>query len=330
MPPRIAPPRALLLIGAALLGVTVGRPAEAEPSLADKAAAQSLFEDALQLMGAKRYAEACPKLEESERLDPALGTRFRLAECDESIGHTASAWAGYLEVADLARAAHQGDRESVARARAAALEPKLPRMKLLVAQPDTPGLEVSNGTKVMGRGQWGSPVPIDPGVYTVTATAPGKTAWRGSVTVSPDGTTVTLTVPVLADVPAPKAATAPVAGPPAAEGTGGVRAGWVAGIALIGAGGAAVVTSGVLGLVAKSNYDGAGANCGATTCNASGKATIDSARDLANAATAVFVVGVVAAAAGTVLVWTAPRAHGEPVSAALRLAPGALFVEGRF
>jgi hypothetical protein len=113
-------------VPSATLGLATN--AEATPTLADKATAQALFEDALQLMGAKRYREACPKLEESERLDPALGTRFRLSECDEAVGRLASAWAGFLEVADLAHGSGQTDRENVARARAASIEPKLSRV----------------------------------------------------------------------------------------------------------------------------------------------------------------------------------------------------------
>ena len=85
----------------------------------DKAAAQALFDEAIKLIGSRSYGEACPKLEESERLDPAMGTRFQLAQCYEAVGRTASAWAGFLELADLARAAGQEAREKTARQRAA-------------------------------------------------------------------------------------------------------------------------------------------------------------------------------------------------------------------
>ena len=310
--------------------------ASAVPSLAEKATAQALFEDGLQLMGAKRYTEACPKLEESERLDPALGTRFRLSECDEAIGRLASAWAGFLEVADLAHTAGQTDRETVARARAAALQPKLSRVKVEVMQPDTPGLEVAHESVIVGRGQWGTPVPIDPGTYTVTATAPGKRPWRGSVTIAEDGSTARLLVPALDDAPAETVQTvipltvgaAPAATPLDAHPGRTTR---IVGFTSIGAGAAGVIASGVMGLVAKGNYDGAGLHCAATTCDASGKATTDGARSLANAATAVFVVGAVAAVGGVVLVLAAPSgARGSSASATLGIGPGACMLEGTF
>jgi hypothetical protein len=331
---RLRSPLGRLLAPLVLLAaLSLATNAEATPTLADKATAQALFEDALQLMGAKRFREACPKLEESERLDPALGTRFRLSECEEAVGRLARAWAGFLEVADLAHGSGQTDRENVARARAASIEPKLSRVKVLVTTPDTPGLEVAHDHDIVGRGQWGTPVPIDPGTYTITATAPGKKPWRGSVTVAEDGTTASLTVPPLDDAAA-EVATHAAAVPlvvrtdgAAAHGMSGAR---IAGFTLIGVGVAGIATSGVLGLVAKGDYDGAGSNCGASTCNASGKATIDSARSLADAATVIFAVSAAAGVGGAILVWTAKSDAKPSASAALHLGPGSCVLEGTF
>ena len=63
---------------------TTSTPARADP--ATVARAQALFDEALALMKAGKYAEACPKLEESDQLDPGMGTEYRLAECYESDG----------------------------------------------------------------------------------------------------------------------------------------------------------------------------------------------------------------------------------------------------
>src|SRR5258706_9020963 len=99
------------------------RHARADASPADKATAQALFDQGKTLLSKGDVAGACPKFEESQRLDPGIGTQFNLATCYERAGRTASAWTLFLEVASAARAAHQPDREKLARSRAADLEP---------------------------------------------------------------------------------------------------------------------------------------------------------------------------------------------------------------
>jgi serine/threonine-protein kinase len=321
--------------------VTLGfaGPASAAPTLEDKAAAEALFEEALKLMEAKHFDEACPKLDASERLDPAVGTRYRLAECEEAIGKLASAWAGFIEVADLSHEAGQMDRENVARARAAAIEPKLSRVSVEVTEPNTPGLKLSNGKTPVRRGQWGTPVPVDPGPYTLVATAPGRKPWTGSVQVTGEGSTSKLLVPTLELAPvaegdaspttvpaAPPGSEAPVSASP--EQGGRWRTATIAGVGLIGAGSAGVVASLVMGLVAKGRYDGAA--CGAATCTAPGETSIDGARQLGDAATVVFIASAAVAAAGVVVVVATPSRTASSRGAELIVGPGQCFIRGSF
>src|SRR6185369_5679854 len=80
---------------------------------ADRAArAQGLYDAAAELIKAGKFAEACPKLEESQRLDPAMGTQFFLAGCYEKTGRPTSAWSLFLEVAAAAKAAGNTVREN--------------------------------------------------------------------------------------------------------------------------------------------------------------------------------------------------------------------------
>ena len=100
----------------AIAACTVCRPATAS----DPATATMLFNEARRLVAAGRYPDACPKFEESQRLDPGIGTQFNLADCYEHTQRIASAWALFLDVASAAGGTGQLARENVARRRAAA------------------------------------------------------------------------------------------------------------------------------------------------------------------------------------------------------------------
>src|SRR4051812_11324452 len=95
--------------------------ATAQAQSDDSAMAQSLFDQAKELMASGRPAEACPKFAESQRLDPRSGTLINLANCYEQTARLASAWSKYIEAATSAKASGNQEREAVARERAAAL-----------------------------------------------------------------------------------------------------------------------------------------------------------------------------------------------------------------
>jgi tetratricopeptide (TPR) repeat protein len=192
--------------------------AAAAVSAADSAAAQALFDDAKKLMAEGNHAAACPKLEESQRLDPGIGTLFNLANCYEQLGKAASAWSLFLEVAASARATGQSEREQVARERAAALAPKLAKIVIHVPHADkTPGVAIKRGDATVGKAAWGSAVPADAGAHTVTASAPGYRTWTSEVTISAGGELLEVTVPELEREPAAPASTEQVAEPSPAE-----------------------------------------------------------------------------------------------------------------
>jgi hypothetical protein len=148
------------------------------------------------LMQAERFAEACPKLEESLRLDHGMGTQFNLAHCWEKLGRSASAWALFLDVAAAARAGNQPQRETAARERATALEPKLTRLRIEVPTP-TPGMKVARDDQDVGRAAWGTAMPIDPGEHRLEVTALGRREWTHELDLPATAKTFSVTVPEL-------------------------------------------------------------------------------------------------------------------------------------
>lgn len=291
-----------LLAAAALAGLLAASPAGAADELEDKAAAQALFEEGKRLMTEGRYAEACARLEESQALDKGMGTQFHLASCYEATGRTASAWALFLEVAAAARAAGMQEREDLARRRAADLEPRLARLTIVAPDDPATGLVIERDGVPVGRGQWGTSVPVDPGEHTITAAAPGRKPWRTLVRV-PDESTV-IAVPELAAAPRPAAPREPPrpAPPPVRAAVHGLRPVQVAGLVGGGLGIAGLGAGAVLGLLAQSKLDASAEHCAGDLCKPAGAELRARALDLGNGATAAFIAGGALVAGGVTLI----------------------------
>lgn len=161
--------------------------------------AEELFRRAKALMAEKKDREACPLLEESERLDPQIGTLLNLAICHENMGRIASAWGEFKAVEQRA---NRNDRVKMAHDRAARLEARLSRLKI-VATEKPAGLVVKVDGETTGEPLWGG-VAVDPGTRTIEASAPGKVTATVKADVEGEGALVTVTVPRLEDQPAPK------------------------------------------------------------------------------------------------------------------------------
>jgi tetratricopeptide (TPR) repeat protein len=182
----------------------------------EMALAEALYRQARELMAAGNYAEACPKLKESYRIDPATGTLLNLASCHEAEGKFASAWLEYATAAVAARRDRRPDRVKYAEEHMQALEQKLSRLTLLVpAESDLPDLELKLDGVVIGRAARGVPTPVDPGEHVVEASAPGRETWRATVTIGAVADAQSVSVPVLpALAPAVEPAPLPAAASP--------------------------------------------------------------------------------------------------------------------
>jgi hypothetical protein len=179
---------------------------------ADSAAAQSLYDEGRRLLRQGRAIEACPKFEASQKLDPAPGTQFHLADCYEKTGRTASAWALFLEVAAQARTRVREEQEKIARDRAAALESKVSKLTFVWPRATRiPGLKVTrNGTEV-DQALFGTPVSVDPGLQRIVAEAPGYETATLELTIGEASDQQTVNIPALKKL-AGNAASEPLAG----------------------------------------------------------------------------------------------------------------------
>jgi serine/threonine-protein kinase len=198
------------------LGLGVAPSAFAQGSASSKAAAEALFDEGVKQMKAGQFAEACPKLEESQRIDPGVGTLLYLAECYEKSGRIASAWATFREAASLAGASGQVERERTARDRAQKIEAQLSYITV-VAAPETKalrGLTIVVGPNTLGSGLVGTPTPIDPGEQRIEVSAPGREPFVTTVKVE-TARRYEVNVPALREQPQAAPATQQAEPPPA-------------------------------------------------------------------------------------------------------------------
>jgi hypothetical protein len=306
----------------------------------ETAAAETLFNDGRALLAQGRYAEACAKLTESERLDAAVGTLLNLGDCYEKMGRIATAWAVFRQAAGMALTGKQPARQKIADGRVAALEPKIPKLALVVTHP-TPGLEVRRDGTLLGAAEWSASSPsalaMDPGDHEIVVSAPGKKAWSTKVTLAADGQTTSLELPALeADELAERAPLKPQESGVSLEAvtTHDRDVQRVIAIVTGGVGAVSVLVGVSLGAHALTLNGDAKSECPTnSTCTAQGASDADGAVKSGTVSTILISAGAALVAGGVVLFLTAPQPKHE-TRAKLRvvpiLAPGAIGLSGSF
>ena len=287
-----------------------------------QAASEALFEEGVALADAGRYREACAKFEASQELDAAVGTLLRLADCYEKTGRLASAWARFREARSLAQAQAMPDRERMASQRAVALDAKIQRLTITVAEPVPNGLSVQVGDAPVPRATWGSALPIDAGRLTISASAPGYLPFRKELVIpARDGARVEVEIPELVAELSPPPATRTIIvtserpdvasrreqpSEPRPDERGSFTRG--AGIGFVALGGVGLATAGALSLVSAKRNDASLDHCPRSErwCTPRGVQLRDDARRLADYATACAAIGGAFVVTGVVLYWTAP------------------------
>ncbi|HKY37281.1 MAG TPA: hypothetical protein VJN18_15160 [Polyangiaceae bacterium] len=165
----------------------------------DTTRADETFQAGRALLKDGKYADACPKFEESQRHDPASGTLLALAYCQELSGLLASSWANYLAAADLAAREGQTERHTAATDRAKGLSERYSTLTIVVPAElgNLPGLRVLRDGIEVERSAYNGRIPLNGGMHSIEAVAPGRERWSGAITLQQEADHKTMTLPVL-------------------------------------------------------------------------------------------------------------------------------------
>jgi hypothetical protein len=157
--------------------------AAAGPKNEDKAEADRLFDQARDLMTKGDRVEACKLFDLSLRKDPrAVGTMLNVGLCNEEGGAIATAMRFYAEARD--RAGDQGlaEHREAAERKLALLAPRVPHLEI-VLPPGTPATtRVLVDDLVLARNQLAD-LAVDPGTRSIVVAAPDKLPYETKVVV---------------------------------------------------------------------------------------------------------------------------------------------------
>lgn len=265
------------------------------------------------------YKKALGLFQKSQATYPQVGTLLNLASCEEKLGMVASARQHFQQA--TAQLPDRDDRLPFARERIAALEPRVPRLRISLALGAPASTRVKLDDAPLAKESIDADMPVDPGNHVVVVSAAERPERRYEVKLA-EGESSSLTVePGFGNA-------APPGGDTWWTGTRvvGVVVGSV-GVVSLGIG--AITGSAALGT--KSDLEKL---CPVpSSCTQAGVDQARTGKALSVASTVGLLVGAAAVGAGVVLVLTGGSQSRKPV-AAVQLSPlpggGALGLRGAF
>jgi hypothetical protein len=302
----------LLVVAALLLAAP---PARAQTD-ADKSAARRVAAEGYRLLMAEDYRAAIRKFRGAEELVHAPTHLFYIASAHEALGELLAARDLYRTIsleeprADEPAAFRQARLD--ARASLEQLEPRIPRLTVVIEGRSTSEVEITvDDEPRSGAGA----VELDPGKHQVEGRTEGHAPVRASVELD-EGARSEVALRFGSDDSAP---------PPVVKPT----RPWIApAVAGFGVGVAGVALGAVAGALSLGKVSDLDDRCPERRCFAEDETIADDARLMGTVSTVGFIVGGVGLAVGTVLVVWQPGGSTEPV--ALGVGPGALSLRGAF
>ncbi len=282
--------------------------------------ADQRFRKGQELSAAGRIAEACREFEESQRLEPALGTLLNLAICHERLGQMGLALREFREAEASAKAGRHSEVEALARERAEQIARELPTVEIRVDRANaSAGLSVRLDSLVLGAAEWGIPRPADPGRHVIEASAPGEPTFRREIEL------VRGAPPSVVLIPNLRQGAVVEASPGSRFGTQRVAAIVVGGVGVVG-----VAVGTIFGLRSMSKGNDADAHCDGNICaDPAGVELRDEARSAGTVSTIAFVGGALGLAGGAAL-WFTAQDHESSAGVRPAIGLGSIGLNGRF
>jgi hypothetical protein len=340
--------RTALAMLAITLSASRAAPAQPEPSASGLKMAQDLVEEGRVLGQQGKWGDALERFRKAASVSPKTTPQlaFYVGYAEARVGKLVAADVDLRRAVELAQATSNEQVAKAARAELPDLEARTPGLTIVVNGSPTPvSLEIDGSP--LGVAALGSPVPLDPGDHTIVVHFAAGSVTRHVALVERQRATVTLDAPQgvagapLEGTASPGASPPPASpAPQAAETRSGT--GKLLSFVVIGAGGAALVTSGVFYLLSRSALSPVTSACPSSPCVApSGSPLPSDYRDAQSKQTIAIVLaaaGGVVAATGFVLLATGGSGAPSASSAAsnVHLAPwigpggGGAALAGRF
>lgn len=170
----------------------------------DESRAEELFREGRELLVAERFAEACAKLDSSQRLEPRVGTLLNIAVCQERLAKVATAWSAFHEARAKALAEGDSERATFADNWLKVLEPRLSWLEVQ-GPPNATEVSVSVDSEPLEPSHWAKERPMNAGEHLLAAAHNGTEYWRSRVELR-ESQHVAVAIP---EPPLPVAATPP-------------------------------------------------------------------------------------------------------------------------
>jgi len=147
----------------------------------DKTRAQTLFLDGRKAIDAGDWAGGCPKVRQSLELFAVANSHFTVAQCDERENHIAAALDHWERGAALVDDRND-PRTKVAKDRIADLEPRVPRIRVVVPPASSAAEIMLDGVK-LDPAALVAPLRVDPGKHVFVVKAAGRQDVRREISI---------------------------------------------------------------------------------------------------------------------------------------------------